>query len=902
MSPSHAPVDRATAVRALEHDLDAAAQGGPVLRIVRALPGLGRTTVLDRLSSAFAERSPQGLLLRATGVAWESGRQNGILGQLLHDPSSASLLDPFDAAAAFVVTLPSETTSLVLIDDAHFADAASLRALATAVRHHPERAFVIVLSASTDEAQDGDGGPLAGLGASTITLGPMTSSEVGRAAAAAGIPLSAPQAEHLTRHSGGIPRHVSWLLGAVPADAWVGNAPVLPAPPSVLLETRHAMAAVTSPARAVVEAVAVLFDPVAIATAGSVAGVEDVLAAVAEAERHGLLLVRDRTSTVALALPDPLIRAAVRADMGPTRRAELHRAAADVVDDPAEALEHAAIATTGPDEGLAARLATLARRRASDGAWASAAHLYLLATRLTPSRQARERRLLQAVDAMVGAGDIPATTDYVAEIESFSETATRNAVLGYLAILRGRASEAQTRLDRAWQLSSSRSPDLAAMIAQRHVLHHLAQCEGEQLVLWADRAVELVGRDDPTAVEAQAIRGLGLGGAGHTTEALQSYSRLQARSSHGAVGQRVRMGAGWLHLATDDIDDARSELASAVPTDFLGGSQRISLWARCWLARTHFVTGEWDQALAVAGEGLLQAERTGMTLLVPLLRWTETQIHALRGDWDVALASARAGDQGPREYEVMRVPACLGRAALAEARADYAGVLEALAPLVRSGAPTDVAEPGFWPWPDVYANALVLQGRHDEADAFLEEHELRALTRGHRSARARLAYARGRLFGAQGDLVAARRSFQAGLVHLDSLALPYDRARINFAYGQTLRRAGKRREADSVITAALDGYVALGASTYVLRCERELRAGGVGGPQGEHREEALTPAEQSVAALVAQGRSNREVATELFLSIKTVQYHLTRIYRKLGIRSRTELAAAPDLMNQEQDR
>ena len=96
-----------------------------------------------------------------------------------------------------------------------------------------------------------------------------------------------------------------------------------------------------------------------------------------------------------------------------------------------------------------------------------------------------------------------------------------------------------------------------------------------------------------------------------------------------------------------------------------------------------------------------------------------------------------------------------------------------------------------------------------------------------------------------------------------------------------------------MIGTARDIYAALGATSYVARCERELKAGGVKAVRSPDRPvDALTPPEETVADLVARGLSNREVASELFVSVKTVQYHLTRIYAKLGLRSRTELAAA----------
>ena len=157
---------------------------------------------------------------------------------------------------------------------------------------------------------------------------------------------------------------------------------------------------------------------------------------------------------------------------------------------------------------------------------------------------------------------------------------------------------------------------------------------------------------------------------------------------------------------------------------------------------------------------------------------------------------------------------------------------------------------------------------------------------------ARLGYARGRLLGAMADLPGARRAFDEALGLLDGMPLRYDLARINFAYGQTLRRAGKRRAADVVIGTARELYLSLGARTYVERCDRELKAGGLHPVRGPRGQVELTPQEDAVSALVAQGLSNREVAAELYVSPKTVQYHLTRIYAKLGLRSRSELAAA----------
>lgn len=873
------------------------ATGRATLVAVSGRDGMGKSDVLSALSRRASTRDEAATVLAARAAPWESTRELALLQQVAPGVEAVRGRDPFEVAEHVVrawTAAAKDAGLLVLLDDADRADPASLQALATTVRHHRDLPVLVVATLNPDRPSE-TGGLLSAMADVRLSLGPVGVEEATHIAARAGVALHASLAEHLVRHTSGRPGRIVALLDTEPRDTWRGAMPALPATAVVRRQVEEALTGLDTEARALVESVAVLDEAVPVPLAAAVAGVSDPLATIDPAERAGLLRRRRTPTSADLEVVDPMTAAAVRSLMGPAREAELHRRAAEHLSDDARRLLHAARALTVPDDDLARQLHGLAAFRAGEGAWAVAAELYQAASRTSVGAHDREERLLLAVDALVGAGDVPAASSYLAEVESLRETGMRNAVLGYLAILRGRRAEAQSRLERAWQLESGeRHPTVAASIAHRHVLHHLSRCEGADLVAWADRTVELVGADHPTAVEAQAIRGLGLGSTGQLEEALENYRSLWSHASRGAVGQRVQMGAGWLHLAADEVDAARAQLSTAVPTDYLGGSTRISLWARAWLARTYFVSGDWDLALREAQAGLGLADRSGIALLRPLLQWTVTQVHALRGTHDPV--GDAVPTTSPSDYEIMRVPACLARAALGEARADYAAVLSALAPLTRGDVSPDVAEPGFWPWPDVFANALVMEGRLAEADAFLDVHETRAQERGHLSAQARLGYPRGRLLGATGDLVAARRQFEASLEMLETLPLVYDRARVNFAYGQTLRRAGKRREADTVITAAREDWASLGAVTYVRRCDRELKAGGVGGTQRERPDEALTPQEQAVAGLVARGLTNREVAAELFLSVKTVQFHLTHVYAKLGVRSRSELAAlGPDL-------
>ena len=124
---------------------------------------------------------------------------------------------------------------------------------------------------------------------------------------------------------------------------------------------------------------------------------------------------------------------------------------------------------------------------------------------------------------------------------------------------------------------------------------------------------------------------------------------------------------------------------------------------------------------------------------------------------------------------------------------------------------------------------------------------------------------------------------------------PFERARTELAWGERLRRSGRRTEARERLNGALQIFERLGAAPWAERARGELRASGQSVLTPEQRlEDALTPQELQVAVIVAGGATNREAAAALFLSVKTIEFHLGHVYRKLGIRSRTELAHVVD--------
>ena len=197
-----------------------------------------------------------------------------------------------------------------------------------------------------------------------------------------------------------------------------------------------------------------------------------------------------------------------------------------------------------------------------------------------------------------------------------------------------------------------------------------------------------------------------------------------------------------------------------------------------------------------------------------------------------------------------------------------------------------MGEPGFVPFVPDEVEALVALGRVDEAEALLGWFEERARSLDRASALAAVARCRGLLAAAHGDNDDALAHLERALAEHARVRRPFERARTLLVKGSIQRRANRRRDARATLGEALSEFERLGAAIWAERTRNELNR--VGGRTASPDE--LTPAERRIAELVASGRTNKEVASALYLSDRTVEGHLTSIYRKLGVRSRAELA------------
>ncbi|GAA3725176.1 DNA-binding CsgD family transcriptional regulator [Spinactinospora alkalitolerans] len=864
-----------------------------LLALIEGSHGSGKSVLLSR----FLTQCRGAATIRAAALPWEAGEPYGLAHHIL-DGCGATDGDPSDGPRLLVDALDvPDTLTVVVVDDAQWADIETLRALATAVRRG-RAGRLLVLLAADDGAQVEPGDGFIDFRAHHVdhilSLNALTASEIRNLAqTVSGVHLSPGMARLLRSHTGGSPSSVLQVIQEASPETWQNESRMLPVPAAVVAAARKELSRCSPAALAAVRLVSVLEEPVRFEDVRGSLGGEDPLPGLDEAARLGLIRVVGAPGRASVEFTSPLTRAAVYRSIPPGTRRELHLCAAEtLIDaDPDGALAQRAAASFGSDEGVSRALADRGRLRAGQGAWPTAARLFLTAADLTGDPATRDDLLIAGVDALVGASDVPSAMLYTPLVEGVRVSPARDALLGYLAIHRGRRREAEALLRRAESTCDPESdPAGYAAIGQRLVLHSLVSWDPGRLAHWADRVAEVGEPGSAPVVEARAIGTLGesiLHGAepGPRDRLLADIGTLSPTQA-----QRFEMAAGWLSLVMDDPISARRHLENASPTRDGEGSARISLWAEAWLARTHFVLGEWDEALQVVARASLRFEGHGLTLLTPLLHWTGAQIHTLRGNHVAAEAHLRKLSTNPEGYPIQVIPSAMAEIQCAAARADYAAVLRTGRPLVDLSTSADFHQPGFWPWQDLYAHALVLTGDVDEADAFLRPHEENATRTGHRSMQAKLGSARGRIHAARGDIRRCRNTFERSLALIEDLPLPYYRARIYFGYGQTLRRAGKRREADAAFESARQIYSSLGATVYVERCDRERRAGGLNRPRSEDPTR-LTSQERVVAELVAGGLSNREAAGRLCVSVKTVQYHLTRIYSKLGIRSRSELAA-----------
>ncbi|AQZ64066.1 putative transcription regulator [[Actinomadura] parvosata subsp. kistnae] len=847
------------------------------------------------------------------------------------------------AVCDLVARLSAFGTLAVVVDDAQWVDRASLRALSYVLRHL-RAGRVLVLVACRDLADpwlpDGLRRLLAADGTLLVTLDGLSAADLaelatdptlaaghrglGTYASLRGTPLEvlcpeAPRAEplrsdgtrpagvveaarRLREHTLGNPLHARALLAVLPPAVLADPGVRLPAPESYRRPFARRLHDCAPATRRLVEACAVMGGPCPLHVAAAVAtGIDEPLNTLEEAVAAGLL--RELPGRL-VDFPEPLARAAAYDGIGAGARARLHLAASRLADDDGgAALRHRAAAADGPDEALAEELAGFAAKAAQHGLWQEAAAHLELAAGLTESPGRREELRTAVLEHVLVGGDVIRAAE-LAAARNADPRPVRRYVLGRLALAAGRFDEASELLGEAWR---NAEPGFAADVAEQLAWLHLVTGNRAESAHWARLSIE------------QPIAG----------PVARPYDVLALGGASGAGAPSGSLAEAVAHLALDEAGQACAVLKRAVTAAGAAGLPHHRLLATALLAVAEHELARWDEAVAHAESALAEAFALGQRWLLPLLDAACVAPLEAKGEHERALAHAVAAVSAARGM----------RHAMGERQADLAMALLGAADLPAgascAGAGAFVPDPR-----PARVEALVADGRLEEAERALEAYDqdrpggdgrldpsdhdrpggdgrLDPLDQDRPDGGARLEAkdaaepGHGRLgrdgFGERrrrqaervrlGGLVLAARNvpteaeeaFGYALKLVEEGVCPLEEARTLLDLGRLLRRTGRRRAAAERLGAARAIFDRLGARPLAERCAQELEACGLEPPATVRL--GLTPQELSTATLVAGGLTNRQIARELLISVKTVEYHLGKIYTKLGIGSRVALAA-----------
>jgi DNA-binding CsgD family transcriptional regulator len=306
-----------------------------------------------------------------------------------------------------------------------------------------------------------------------------------------------------------------------------------------------------------------------------------------------------------------------------------------------------------------------------------------------------------------------------------------------------------------------------------------------------------------------------------------------------------------------------------------------ALWGLAWV---EFWAGRWALGAEYAARARDIAIQYGLEMPQDHLPSAVIAVH--RGQHDLARGHAERGLDLAREQfpgHPVQLMAVLGL--VARWSGDPSAAKEWFEKAERRASELGWGEPSVRWWTADYAEMLLEDGRVDDAVRVVDVWQTDAARVGREWVLAHVTRCRGLFAAASGDVDRAGSLLGRAVAQHEEVGDPYGSARALLGLGIIRRRARQKRGAREAIQGSLEGFEQLGAATWVEKARSEL--GRIG---GRRREEGLTPAERRVAALVAEGRTNREVAAALFVTERTVASHLSHVYAKLGVRSRTELA------------
>lgn len=901
-------VGRTGEIGRLRRALGDAARGAGGALVVRGEPGMGKTTLLR----AAAANAPEGMavvVVRGVEAEAEVGYA-GLTDALRPALSHLDLLIPLqrsalESALALGPPLAADTLAVgsaalsllshhadvqpvaLLVDDLHFLDTPSQLVLAFVARRLAVERVALVAS-----VRDGHPTPFDGSDVEELRAEPLADEDAAALVTAQAAGIAGQVRDEIVRTAQGSPLALVELPSLLDADQLAGRRPLerpLRVNGTVHAAFEHRLTRLSHAARLALLVVAAddTADPAVVRRAlGCLTEGDDGLA---EAEREGVLSLGPP-----LRVRHPLLRSLAYHEASAEEQRRVHAALAEsVVDDPYRTAWHRALAATGPDDQIAEELDEAAAAARARNLLSSSAAASERAAMLSTRAEERARRLVEAAGDYQLAGSPEAAATHITQalhLTTASETRAQAVALqGNALLFGGNPREACALLRHEGEAIADVFPAGAAMLLTQAVMACQISSEIVEGTAIARRAVEIAARAGPQARSAANLvlgEMLLLGGDATAVHELQRETRTLAPPDDPLVsGRLLQLGAAYL-MIVGEHEKAREAITQIVAGARSFGLPSVLPYPLGVWAEIDYRTARWPDALAHASEAAEIAEQTGQGVFACYALQQLGRIEGARGDDGAEarldLADVLASQLG---LDAARFYGPAARAFLALTQGRYNDAVSAGRLVEAISRERGLREPAVVMWAPDLIESHVRLGSREAAEQALDRFESEAGETGRVWALATAARCHG-LLDEEFEEPLAR-----ALEWHDRLEMPFERARTELVLGERRRRAGRRVDARAPLESALATFERLGASPWSDRARAELRA--AGGRIARSEIPALgdlTAHELRVALIVARGATNREAAAELFVSPKTVDFHLQRVYRKLRVSSRTELA------------
>jgi DNA-binding CsgD family transcriptional regulator len=866
---------------------------GPAAMVISGEPGIGKTALLRECVS-MARAAGHTVLLSFSTEEEMTGPLVGIndlfdgtrLGRDALDPAT----EPNERGRAILAAIRDLTLGspcLIAIDDVKWLDAASAQALRFALRRITDEPLGLVMTCQTRS----DAGERLDIDrywpASAVTdlePGPLDEADLRRVIGEVVDSISPIAFGHIARLSGGNPFHAIQLARSIDPTQTYESAAAIQLPDSL-------QGAIESRLNNAPDDLIPLLEVLSATGPGPVERFRRYLP---DADVHGLITIGESSGYLArdgdkLHFAHPLLASAVYGRIDAGQRRSLHARLAAIETDAETRTWHLALSADLPSEEIAALLEASAGEANGRGAPDLASFYAHHSRRLTPPEylESSQRRALLEARSLAKAG----------------EAARALALLDEMATSLPRGSARAEVLVHRFYVENDEIDAGDATLVEA-----LEDAEGDEVL--RGRVLDILGwhrgmfrgdlrggikcaREAVEIAETTEATDLWMLAAGHLAhmEAISGRPRLDVMQTAVAVVEErggPELGGGpeaWLakqQLWAGALDDAEETFQRLTRS-----ANRLELPYRLYdLALADLARGRLDSAHDHVERGVEAARDSDNAdpegwLLYPLslvLAWRGDSVQARSAAERLDAWEGRPGNKLGR----LRATSALGLLALSEGDAAGAGAI--LAGGVALADDVGLGHPGAVPiLPDAIAAHAAI-GEAETARRWLEELGRQASSLGHERTWALFNFAYGMTLLAEGEADSAAEALAESVAMHESLGLVPDTARGRLALGQALVRLGQRNRAQEQLEAARATFESMGATLWLARARGELERSDPRPGRG-----TLTVTEERIADLVARGRRNREIANDLFMSVATVEAHLTRIYRKLGIRSRAEL-------------